>query len=157
MTEKEAPSRSELPIKLIVRRKGFEISTEGTISSIYSEIDSLAELTDKIAERLEIPEEMPEIGSEVMPSPEEVAVAPTVEIPVIRPSGKTMENLELLFDTPWGRTPRSVAEVMKALDVNAVPERVETVSIYLRRLTARGRLRRIEKEGKWVYYKVPRG
>lgn len=92
---------------------------------------------------------------ESIPSPEEVAVTPTAGIPVIKPSKKTMENLELLFNTPWGRTPRSVAEVMKALEVNAVPDQPSKVALYLARLVSRGKLRRIEKEGKWVYFQVP--
>lgn len=148
-------SKSQLPIKLVVRRKGFEISIEGTLSSIYEELDVLTEFTNKVAERLEIVEEMPPAELEIIPSAEEVARTPTSDIPVIKPSRRTMENLESLFKTPWGRAPRSVAEVMKALEVNAVPDRVETVSTYLRRLVVKGELRRIKREDKWGYFKIP--
>jgi hypothetical protein len=145
---------SKLPIKLTVKRKGFEISAEGTISSICKELDALANFTDKVAEKLEIAEEI-SIEAEPLPSAEEVSKTPTADIPVIKPSKRTMENLESLFNTPWGRTPRSVAEVIKALEVNAVPDRASSVNIYLTRLVQRGILRRIEKEGKWAYFRLP--
>ena len=153
--EASAAEKSQLPIKLVVRRKGFEISTEGTVSSVYKELEALTEFTDKVAERLEIVEEAPIVEPEAVPSPEEVAKTPTADIPVIKPSRRTMENLESLFGTPWGRIPRSVAEVMKALEINAVPDRASSVNIYLTRLVQRGMLRRIEKEGKWAYFKLP--
>jgi len=156
LKKEETPSeKSELPVKLVVRRRGFKIFTKGTISSISKELDALTEFTDKVAERLELIEETPSVEPEPTLSPEEVAKIPTTDIPVIKPSKRTMENLEALFDTPWGRTPRIVAEVLKALEVNAVPDRVSSVNVYLTRLVQRGKLRRIEKEGKWVYFKLP--
>ncbi|MEM0058695.1 MAG: hypothetical protein QXG09_07525 [Candidatus Bathyarchaeia archaeon] len=73
--EKESPSeKSELPIKLMIRRKGFRIFTEGTISAISKELDALADFTDKVTEKLGIIEEMP--PTEPEPSPEEVAKIP---------------------------------------------------------------------------------
>jgi hypothetical protein len=146
---------SKLPIKLIVKRKGFEISAEGTISSISKELAALADFTERVSEKLEIAEELPITEVEPLPSAEEVSKTPTADIPVIKPSKRTMENLESLFNTPWGKTPRSVAEVVKALEVNAVPDRASSVNIYLTRLVQRGILRRIEKEGKWAYFKLP--
>lgn len=155
MSEEASAEKSQLRIKLVVRGKSFEISTEGTLSSIYKELDALSEFANQVAERLEIMAEVPEAELEVVPSAEEIAVIPTADLPVIKASPKTMENLESLFDTPWGRTPRSLVEVMKALEVNAVPDNVSTVAVYLRRLVRRGKLRRIEKEGKWSYFKIP--
>jgi len=153
--DKPPAEESKLPIKLVVKRKGFEISAEGTISSIGRELDALANFTDKVAEKLEIAEEISIAEAEPLPSAEEVSKTPTADIPVIKPSRKTMENLESLFNTPWGKTPRSVAEVIKALEVNAVPDRASSVNIYLTRLVQRGILRRIEKEGKWAYFRLP--
>jgi len=153
--EQASAEESKLPIKLVVKRKGFEISAEGTISTIGKELDALADFTDRVAAKLEITEEAPVAEVEPLPSEEEVSKTPTADIPVIKPSRRTMENLESLFNTPWGRTPRSLAEVMKALEVNAVPDRVEIINTYLKRLIQRGKLRRIEKEGKWAYLKLP--
>lgn len=144
----------KLPIKLIIKRKGFEIFAEGTLSSIEKELDALADFADAVAEKLEIAEETP-TAEAVVPSPEEISKTPSADVPVIKASRRTMDNLESLFNTPWGRTPRSVAEVIKALEVNAVPDRANSVAIYLNRLVQRGKLRRIEKEGKWAYIKLP--
>ena len=147
--------KSTLPVKLVIRRKGFKIFAEGTISSIYKELDSLVDFTDKVAEKLEVAEEIviEEAGPQV--SREEVEKIPTTDIPAIKSSKSTTENLMSLFDTPWGRTPRTLAEIMKALEVNAVPDKVTSVNVYLRRLIQRGLLRRIEKEGKYVYFRLP--
>jgi hypothetical protein len=156
--EKEkSAEKSTLPVKLIIRRKGFKISTEGTIASLYNEIDSLADFTDKITEKLGVLEESPieEAEAEVPVSREEVEKIPTTDIPAIKSTKSTTENLVLLFDTPWGRTPRTLAEIMKALEVNAVLDRVSSVNVYLRRLVQKGSLRRLEKEGKYVYFKLP--
>jgi len=152
--EKKLSETSNMPIKLVVRRKGFKILTEGTISSIYKELDALAEFTGNVAEKLEISDEEPAEPESAI-SPEEVAKVPTTDIPAIKPTKRTIESLESLFDTPWGRTPRSLPEIMKALEVNAVYDRVQSVNVYLVRLVQRGVLRRIEKEGKWAYFKVP--
>jgi DNA-binding transcriptional ArsR family regulator len=152
--EQNLSGKSELPVKLVVRRKGFKIFTEGTISAISKELDALAEFTDKVTEKLGLVEEIPS-EPESAPSPEEMARIPTADIPAIKPSRRTMENLEALFSTPWGRVPRTVAEVVKALEVNAVPDSVSSVNVYLTRLVQRGVLRRIQKEGKWAYFKLP--
>jgi hypothetical protein len=147
--------KSTLPVKLVIRRKGFKIFTEGTISSIYKELDSLVDFTDKVAEKLEVAEEIVIEEAEPQVSREEVEKIPTTDIPAIKSSKSTTENLMSLFDTPWGRTPRTLAEIMKALEVNAVPDKVSSVNVYLRRLIQRGLLRRIEKEGKYVYFRLP--
>ena len=152
---KDSTEKSTLQVKLIIRRKGFMVSTEGTIASLYKEIDALADFADKVAGRLELVEEtsVEEIESPV--SREEVEKIPTTDIPAIKASKSTTENLESLFDTPWGRTPRTLAEIMKALEVNAALDRVSSVNVYLRRLIQKGKLRRLEKEGKYVYFRLP--
>ena len=151
----EPAEKSELPIKLVVRRRGFEIFTKGTISSIYKELDALSEFTEKVAERLEIVEEAPLTEGGMTPTAEEVSKIPTADIPAIKPSKKTIDNLESLFNTPWGRTPRTLAEVMKDLEVNAIPDKMSSVNVYLTTLIQRGKIRRIEREGKWAYFKLP--
>ena len=55
MGENKAPAQeSKLPIKLIIKRKGFEIQTEGTLSAIAKEIDVLTNFTTIITEKLDI-------------------------------------------------------------------------------------------------------
>lgn len=147
---------NELKIKLLIKRKGFEISTEGTISSINKELANLAIFTDSVSEKLGVTEESPVVQQEeTSPSEEEIAKTPSADIPVIKASKSTIENISALFDTPWGRTQRSVAEIMKALQVNAVPDTSQALSRDLYRLVQKAKLRRIEKDGKWTYLKLP--
>ena len=84
-----------------------------------------------------------------------MGVAEEGEYPSIKPSRSTTDNLQALFNTPWGQTPRSLSEVSKALEVNGVPDSPSNVTVYLKRLVAKGFLRRILKEGKYYYYRVP--
>jgi len=153
--EETATGKSALPVKLLVRRKGFEIVAEGTISSLYSELDALTDFTNKVAEKFELIEEAPSAETEAAPSAEEIAKTPAADIPVINARKSTIENLDLLFATPWGRTPRVLAEIIKALQINAVPDSAPSVSRDLARLVRRGTLRRIEKEGKYAYFRLP--
>ena len=145
----EQLEKSSLLIKLVIRGENFEISTEGTTSDIYRELDTLAQFATAVSEKL---------GIEVAPIPvisaEEVPTS-VAEVPVIKPSKSTSKNIESLFGTSWGKTPRTAAEVARALEVNAIPDRIEAVYTYLRRLVKRGVLRRIEKEGKWAYFGIP--
>jgi hypothetical protein len=152
--EETLSEKSQLPVKLVVRRKGFEISIEGTISSLLKELEALSEFTDKLSEKLEVLEEIP-VETEGVPSAEELAETPSADIPAISASRSTIGNLESLFNTPWGRTPRILAEVIKALEVNAVPDRPAAISRDLARLVQRGILRRIEKGGKYAYFRLP--
>ena len=76
-------------------------------------------------------------------------------IPVIKPTKKTVENIKQLFETTWGRTPRSASEVTKALEVNAALDPQENVAVYLRRLANSGKLSLFEKEGKIKYVRPP--
>ena len=159
LTEAKIPDKkSDLVVKVIIRRSGFEIAAKGTIASLSTEINSIAEFADLVSEKLsreQIPTAEEEAEAETPVSHEEVEKIPTADIPAIKSSKSTMDNLSALFDTPWGRTPRTLAEVMKALEVNAIPDKVQVVNVYMTRLVQRGKLRRLEKEGKYVYFKLP--
>jgi len=158
-TEKTNNKKSQLPVKLTVRRKGFEITTEGTISDLIKELEALSEFLDKASEKLALVEEGVSIETEPVPSAEELAKIPSAgipaDVPAISASKSTIENIQALFNTPWGRTPRTLAEVIKALEINAVPDTPPAVSRDLARLVRRGVLKRIVKEGKYAYYKLP--
>ena len=153
MPTEEGGSKTSLPIKLVIKGKGYEISIEGELTSIHRELDALLAFQKDIAERFEPVEE---IEAEEIPTEEEIAATPTADIPTIKPVSSNMDNLRSLFATPWGKTPRTVPEVLKALEVNAIYDRPAAISTYLIRLVKRGELRRIEKEGKWAYFQIPR-
>ena len=79
------------------------------------------------------------------------------ETPMIKASRSTMDNVQSLFETLWGQRPRTVADVLKALEANAVPDTTTSVAVCLMRLVKRHVLRRTQKSGKWQYYKLPAG
>jgi len=133
----------------------YELEIKGTLSELTSEIDNIIFFLKILNEKLQSFGILEEISPEEIPTEEEIEEAPTEEIPVIRPSRSTIENIMALFEQDWGKKPRSVAEVMKALEVNAVPDHPAAVSTYLRRLVKRGFLRRIKKDNLWHYYKLP--
>lgn len=152
----EQETSEEINFKFKIKGNIYEISTEGTLNELKLKIDDVidfvVELNDKLVAAGIMEEVMPE---EEIPTEEEIETAPVQDIPVIKPSRSTMDNIIAIFNTDWGNKPRSVAEVMKALEINAVPDRASVVSTYLRRLVKRGILRRIQLEGLWHYYKIP--
>jgi len=154
----EQTTSEEMNIILKIKTNLFEISTEGTIDELKLKIDDLIEFIVNLNEKLDekgIVEEIMPVAEEDIPTEEEIETAPVENIPVIKPSRSTMDNIIAMFNTDWGKKPRSVAEVMKALEINAVPDQASTVSTYLRRLVKRGILRRIQVNGLWHYYKLP--
>ncbi|RLI26671.1 MAG: hypothetical protein DRO52_02165 [Candidatus Hecatellales archaeon] len=137
--EGEKVQRQELNVKLTVRQGGLEIAVEAPVDKLLSGLDSVVELFKRASESFSAT----------------VGVAEEGEYPSIKPSRSTTDNLQALFNTPWGQTPRSLSEVSKALEVNGVPDSPSNVTVYLKRLVAKGFLRRILKEGKYYYYRVP--
>jgi hypothetical protein len=144
---------SQISAKLLIKGNGFEISTEGRISYLYSELDTLVLFAEAVSKKL---------GTKSVAAPPTNSSLSTREIPLdvaamplITPSKSNVENIKSLFNTPWGKTPRTNAEITKALEVNAVPVALKDVAVYLARLVKRGYLRRVEKEGVYNYYKVP--
>ncbi|MGD0071774.1 MAG: hypothetical protein ABSB71_09485 [Candidatus Bathyarchaeia archaeon] len=157
MPEESLPNKSNLPIKLVIRSKSFEVTTEGTIASIANEIDSLVDFIKSIREQLEPEEKTIPTSTEEEPiiTEAEIAKAPTAEIPSIKATKSTSANLEALFETSWGRTPHTIAEIMKALEVNAIPDVPTSVQPVLINLIQKGKIRRIKDQGKYVYFKLP--
>jgi hypothetical protein len=146
-------SGKPLNVKLTIKRKTFEVSVEGAVSDLETQIDELATFLDEVEEKVgtnDIEEE-----PQLLPAAEESAEMPSEEMPIIKPTKSTIENIRLLFDTPWGRSPHTASEVLNALEVNAVYDRVEAVSTNLSRLVRKGVLRRLSKGGKWAYVRVP--
>ena len=154
MSEDDDPCQnSPQQIKIVIRKTGFKIYAEGTISSLNKELEAIICFSDKVADSLGIEEESDVDETQV--TSDEVEKISAVDIPSIKSSKSTIQNLESLFSTPWGKTPRTLAEIVKALEVNAIPDKVASVNVYLRRLVKRGILRRLEKEGKYHYFKLP--
>lgn len=138
------------PATLRVVREGFELVLQGDVQSLMESLDEISSLVEALSERLS-----PSKQDNSMPTAQELSAVQMSDIPSIKPSKSTAENIASLFNAAWGRQPRSLAEVVKALEVNAVPDRPENVSVYLNRLVRKGYMRRIKKDGKWAYFRVP--
>ena len=142
--------KSNLQVEVSFRSGGLEIRTKGSISDLSKEISSISSFAELATSRLSGIVSM--AGGEQATTYEEPT---SVEAPVIRVSKSTPENIRALFETPWGKTPKTLDEVSKALEVNAVPDSAANIGVALIRHVKRGELRRIKKAGKWSYYRIP--
>ena len=61
------------------------------------------------------------------------------------------DAIRALMRTDWGKRPRSMSEIKKALEANALHFSKGTLSGTLTTMTKRGELRRVKKEGRWKY------
>jgi hypothetical protein len=73
------------------------------------------------------------------------------EVPVLQPGLGCSEAVKTLLQTDWGKQPRSMAEIQKALEANATYFSKGTLSGTLTFLTKCGVLRRFKKGSRWVY------
>jgi hypothetical protein len=134
--------KSALPVRLILKGQDFELSAQGTITTISKELDALRQLaryasSGKAAEL-------------VLPTVEKVEH----EFPSIKTTKSTTANIESLFETNWGRNLRTVPEVAQALEASAVPDSLQSIASCLYKLARKGVLKRVKRAGKWAYYKV---
>jgi hypothetical protein len=105
-------------------------------------LESVSETTQKAPEKSTVVE--PEIrGTSERP------------LPTIKSSTSTMDNIRALIATPWARDGALLSDLLEALESNAVPSSVGTVSSCLTRLVKQNEMRRVKKEGQWRYYPNP--
>ncbi len=129
---------------------GLQVATRGTISELAEQLPSLSEFVELAGSKLT------RVGSDLTSSTAEIGEVPTSsEAPVIKVTQSTTENIRALFNTPWGKTPRNLEDVSKALEVNAAPDTAPNTARNLARLVQLGELRRIKKSGKWHYFRIP--
>ena len=126
----------------------YELSTVGDLPSLESQLDKIFSFVEKLNEKFGI--EPTEI-----PTEEELSSVVTEDVPAIKPTRSTTENIRLLFASDWGKKPRTLAEVLKALEINTVPDKAPSVNVALNRLVNTGLLRRIERDGLYHYFKLP--
>jgi hypothetical protein len=105
---------------------------------ILIEAESLAELTSLIDSL---------ISSGETPSPQREEAA----VPILPPELGCSDAIKELIGSEWGIRPRTMAELKKVLESNALYFSKGTLSGTLRFLSKRGDIRRFKKAGKWVY------
>jgi hypothetical protein len=148
-SKKTIPVKSNIPLHLTVRGPNYEFSLDAPASRILKDLQSIKGVMDSLNQNIS--------GVQLTTTSAFPTGVTTLEAPTINASKSTMDNIEALFKTPWGQESRSVAEVVKALEANAVPDTTTYVSVCLSRLVKKHILRRIRKAGKWQYYKLPSG
>lgn len=154
MSEDSVPipvEKSTLKINITIKKPGIEIVAEGEIKDIYENINAISILVDNLIEELGTDELEIEDSGDIVESD----TSTTADIPAISPGTGIKDNVEKLFATTWGKTPRSVSDTLKALEVNAVYTEYAQTATALRRLVTQGILRRVKRNGKWVYYTIP--
>lgn len=141
--------KSRLSVHLVVRGMNYEFSVDAPALQIAHDLEDLKKLNSSIAKTL----------SGVVSTPVQIPGPELAfeDVPAIKAARSTMDNIVALFGTDWARKPRTVADVVKALEANAVPDTTTASSVYLTRLVKKGTLRRIRKAGKYQYYRVPSG
>lgn len=134
-----------LPVIVRINGPNFQIAARGSVAQIEAELEHILGMATRISQELGTTYASPQPGRRALAE----------NVPTIKPSQSTMGNVQLLFSTDWGTSPRALPDVMKALELNAVPDSAGAVSTYLKRLVGKGELRRIEKDGAYAYYRVP--
>ena len=146
-TKRRETIKSQLPVNLTLRGANYELSVQASASKLMHDLDDIRRLAGTAAKALSgltgppVPVPGPEISFE--------------EAPAIKPAKSTTDNIQALFETDWGRKSRTAADIVKALEANAVPDTTTATYVYLNRLVKKGMLRRIRKGGKWQYYRLP--
>jgi len=62
------------------------------------------------------------------------------------------DAVRVLMETDWGKQPRTMNEIKKALETNGLYFSKEALAATLVTIARRGALRRIKEEGKWKYF-----
>ena len=130
--------------RVSVRIGDFQVELEGTHGNVKKLMGE--DLFDFIKGLQETTKSLP-ISAEISPevSPEEEAVPP-----LGRPS-TTSEALSQLFKTEWGRKPRPLSEIMKALEANGLYYKKPVVAKVLVDLIKKKELRRLGSKGNFLY------
>jgi len=142
-TKKEDKSEHS---KISVRLGEFQIELEGTHANVLSLMGK--PLYDFIKELQKV------IGE--IPSVEEVRTveeAPPTEYPppLGKPSSLAEALTKLMVETGWGRKPRSLGEIMTALETNGLYYKKAAVATTLVYLVKNGTLRRLGSRGSFQY------
>lgn len=139
---------SDTQVELVYRKGNLQITAKGTISQLAQDIRSIDQFT-KLAEDTFHPIEKGQVPT-VVPEADI-----TVDYPVIKPTNSLTDNITALLQTNWGRSPRTLEDVSKALETNGVPDADSSIGATLLRLVKQGQIRRIKKGDKWQYFMIP--
>jgi hypothetical protein len=140
-TEKEdAKDRSRVSVRI----GDFQVELEGSHGNVKALMEKpVFDFIDKLQK---VAGELPPSEAQVMPEEKAKEFAP----PLGRPSS-TIEALSTLFKTDWGRKPRTLAEVMDALEANGLYYKKPVVAKVLVDLIKKKEIRRLGARGNFQY------
>jgi len=138
---------SEVQVELVIRKSALQINVKGTISQLAKDIEPIKEFA-ALADSTLNPEGR---GSDLAPT----STPEPTDYPVIKPTNSLTDNILALYQTTWGRSPRTLEDVSKALETNGVPDADSSIGATLLRLVKQGQIRRIKKGDKWQYFMIP--
>jgi hypothetical protein len=129
----------------------MELEISGTKEEISSAIGDLKGMMGDLSGLLEYtPELAKHKGSTVSTTPFSPSSSQG-EIPVIGKTGSGSEAILKLLSSEWGSRPRNIGEIRSALEANATPYPVTTISGILVHLVKTGKVKRWKTSAGYVY------
>jgi hypothetical protein len=138
--------------RVSVRLGDFEVNLEGKHSNIEALMGK--RLFDFIKGLQEVTEEVLPIAEKQKkeePKPSEEGGPTEYPPPLGKPANLSEALSKLMVDTGWGNKPRSLGEIMTALETNAIYYKKAAVATVLVALVKKGTLRRLGSRGNFAY------
>ncbi len=137
--------------RVSVRLGNFEVNLEGTQENVealmgkrlFEYIKGLQGLAADLQVVEEQTKEETKTGEEAPPT--------EYPPPLGKPSTLTEALIKLMVDTGWGSKPRTLGEIMTALETNAIYYKNAAVATVLVQLVKKGKLRRLGSRGNFTY------
>lgn len=135
---------SERPFVLRVRIGRYEIDIRGTREEVLKTLDELPDIVDKVSKAFR--------GAFVPTSADGSRVTPPTESAYPRISSRSSCDAILeLMSSDWGKRPKTLSDIARALEANALFFPTATIGKSLLRLVRRGKLRRWKTENGYSY------
>jgi hypothetical protein len=129
----------------------MELEISGTKEEISSAIGSLKGMMGELSGLLENRGELSK-SDDPATLPTLSTSSPALgEIPVIGKTGSGSEAILKLLSSVWGAKPRNIGEIRLALEANATPYPVTTISGILVHLVKTGKVKRWKTSAGYVY------
>jgi hypothetical protein len=137
--------------KISVRLGDFEVNLEGTHENVESIMGQ--RLFNFIKELQKLAGELPITVEQTKEETKTSEEAPPTEYPppLGKPANLSEALTKLMVDTGWGSKPRTLGEIMTALETNAIYYKKSAVATVLVLLVKKGTLRRLGTRGSFTY------
>ena len=140
-------------------KNGTEITIDGDLEYLKTTMNNIGELfgvLESAIGEISIGTKEPIVVGEEITLDETQPRMITGEVPTI-PTDITKNlrhSIIHILDTPWGRTPKSLSDIIEVLKTNAIYRSKGSIAGSLTQLVQKGDLRRIKGEdGDWKYLK----